>query len=113
VDEFQKGNYLIIGGDWNQNPPGLKMHDTVPYQVKSLRPIPDHLMPDDWTWAFDNKLPTNRDVDKPFDADSTICSLIDFFLVSPNIEVLETRTINLGYENSDHLPVILKVKLKE
>lgn len=113
LDEFQKGNYLIIGGDWNQNPPGLKMHNTVPYQVKSLRPIPDHLVPGDWTWAFDNKLPTNRDVDKPFDANSTLCSLIDFFLVSPNIEVLETHTINLGYENSDHLPVILKVKLKE
>lgn len=113
VDEFQKGNYLIIGGDWNQNPPSLNMHDQVPFKVKSLRPIPDSLIANDWTWVFDNKLPTNRDVDKPFDADSTLCSLIDFFLVSPNISVLETHTINLGFENSDHLPVILKVRLKE
>ena len=113
LEEFQKGNYLIFGGDWNQNPPGLKMHDSVPYKVKSLRPIPTDLMPDDWIWTFDNKLPTNRDVDKPFEATSTPCSLIDFFLVSPNIEVLETRTMNLEFENSDHLPVILKVRLKE
>jgi len=111
--EFQKSNYVILVGDWNQNPPGLQMHDSVPYQVKSLRPIPDDLMPGDWIWAFDSRLPTNRDVDKPFEVTSTTCSLIDFFLVSPNIEVLKTRTINLEFENSDHLPVIIKVRLKE
>jgi len=112
-EEFQKGNYLIIGGDWNQNPPGLKMHDSFLYKVKSLRPIPVNLMPEGWNWTFDSKLPTNRDVDQPFDPTITRCSLIDFFLVSPNIEVLETRTINLEFENSDHLPVLLKVRLKE
>jgi len=24
LDEFGKGNYVIAGGDWNQNPPGYK-----------------------------------------------------------------------------------------
>jgi endonuclease/exonuclease/phosphatase family metal-dependent hydrolase len=112
MEEYQKGNYVIIGGDWNQNPPGLELNDQNPYKIKTVRPIPADLMPDGWTWAFDSRLPTNRDVDKPFDIATTTCSLIDFFLVSPNVEVVETRTVDLEFENSDHLPVILKVNLR-
>jgi endonuclease/exonuclease/phosphatase family metal-dependent hydrolase len=113
TQEYQNGNYVIIGGDWNQNPPGLAMNSAVPYKVKALRPIPADLMPDDWKWAFDSSLPTNRDVDKPFDKDSTLCQLIDFFLVSPNIDLIQIRTIDLEFENSDHLPVMMKIELKE
>jgi endonuclease/exonuclease/phosphatase family metal-dependent hydrolase len=111
LDEYNKGNFVIAGGDWNQNPPGLKVRGSNLYKVKTLRPIPADLMPVDWIWAFDNSLPTNRDVDKPFDKAATTCSIIDFFLISPNIEILQTRTLDLEFENSDHLPVLLKIKL--
>jgi endonuclease/exonuclease/phosphatase family metal-dependent hydrolase len=43
----------------------------------------------------------------------TTCSTIDFFLISPNIEVLEIRTLDLEFENSDHLPVLMKIKLND
>lgn len=113
TQEYQKGNYVIIGGDWNQNPPALAMNSTVPYKVKTLRPIPTDLMSAEWKWAFDSNLPTNRDVDQPFNKDSTSCQLIDFFLVSPNIDLIQIRTIDLEFENSDHLPVMMKIELKE
>ncbi len=113
IEEFHKGNYVVIGGDWNQNPPGLEVNRTIHYKVQTLRPVPKDLMPEGWTWAFDGSLPTNRDVDKPFDKTTTPCSTIDFFLTSPNVEVVETRTIDLEFENSDHLPVIMKIRLKE
>jgi endonuclease/exonuclease/phosphatase family metal-dependent hydrolase len=113
VEEFTKGNYVIFGGDWNQNPPELTVESTRIYKVKTLRPIPDDLMPEGWTWAFDQRFPTNRDVDKPFDKAISVCSTIDFFLVSPNIEVLETKTVDLEFENADHLPVFMKIRLKE
>jgi len=113
LEEYNKGNFVIAGGDWNQNPPGLEMSGSNLYKDKKLRPISVELMPDGWTWAFDGSYPTNRDVDKPFDKDTTTCSLIDFFLVSPNIEVVETRTLDLEFENSDHLPVILRIRIKE
>jgi endonuclease/exonuclease/phosphatase family metal-dependent hydrolase len=112
IDEYQKGNYVIIGGDWNQNPPRLALPANS-YKVKSLRPISANLMPEGWKWAYDTRLPTNRDVDKPFDKATSICSMIDFFLVSPNIELLEVKTVDLEFENSDHLPVLMKVILKD
>jgi endonuclease/exonuclease/phosphatase family metal-dependent hydrolase len=113
LDEYNKGNYVIVGGDWNQNPPGMDLSNAQKYKLKSVRPISNSQFPGDWQWAFDNTLPTNRDVDKPFDIETTTCSIIDFFLISPNIEIIETHTIDIGFENSDHLPVLLKIRLKE
>jgi endonuclease/exonuclease/phosphatase family metal-dependent hydrolase len=113
LEEYNKGNFVIAGGDWNQNPPGLEVSGSNPYKVKKLRPISVELMPDGWTWAFDGSSPTNRDVDRPFDKCTTTCSLIDFFLVSPNIVVVEIRVLDLEFENSDHLPVILRIRIKE
>jgi endonuclease/exonuclease/phosphatase family metal-dependent hydrolase len=112
IEEYQKGNCVIIGGDWNQNPPRWEMTGSNDYKAKPLRPIPADLMPEGWTWAFDSSLPTNRDVDKPYDKATTNCSMIDFFLVSPNVEVIEIRTLDLEFENSDHNPMILKIRLK-
>jgi len=36
---------------------------------------------------------------------------IDYFIVSPNIKVLQTKTIDLNFENSDHNPVFIKLCL--
>jgi endonuclease/exonuclease/phosphatase family metal-dependent hydrolase len=113
TEEFHIGNYVVIGGDWNQNPPGLESNTPNFLKVKMLRPIPLDLMPEGWVWAFDKSMPTNRDVDKPFDKATTVCSTVDFFLTSPNVEVIETHVLDLEFENSDHLPVIMKVRLKK
>ena len=42
----------------------------------------------------------------------TFTTLIDFYLVSPNVEILEVKTIDLDFKYSDHQPISLKVKLK-
>jgi hypothetical protein len=39
--------------------------------------------------------------------------LIDFFVVSPNIEVLSTQTTDIGFAESDHQPVTLRVVLRK
>jgi len=38
--------------------------------------------------------------------------VIDYCLISPNIDMIEVKTIDLKFENSDHQPVLAKVKLK-
>lgn len=112
IEEYNKGNYVIIGGDWNQNPPEWKMPESSAYKLKSLWPIEDDYFPKDWNWAFDGSLPTNRDVDKPFQKNSTSCTLLDYFLVSPNIDIQHIETIDLGFSHSDHLPVVMRFILK-
>lgn len=112
MEEYEKGNFVIIGGDWNQNPPGLDINTIKNYKVRPERPMNSELMPKDWKWAFDNTLPTNRDVDQPFDKNKTNCTLLDFFLISPNVEVMDVRTFDLEFQHSDHLPVIMKIQLR-
>jgi endonuclease/exonuclease/phosphatase family metal-dependent hydrolase len=112
LTEYEKGNYVIIGGDWNQNPPGLDLSVINKYQVHSVRPLEADFLPQDWKCAYYKSLPTNRDVNIPFNINTTLTSVLDYYWISPNTEVINIRAIDLGFEDSDHLPVIIKIKLK-
>ncbi|NOX86667.1 MAG: endonuclease/exonuclease/phosphatase family protein [Chlorobi bacterium] len=115
IEEYNNGNYVIAGGDWNANPPdyqpegGYNGHRFVPSEVK----MSAVLLPEDWKWAFDPKAPTNRQNDKAFIKGENGTTCLDYFVVSPNVEVLETKTIDLSFENSDHNPVFVRVALKK
>ena len=115
LNEYSKGNYIIIGGDWNQNPPEmdqklLAKKATVKRFV--LNPIAKDFLPSDWTWAFDSDVPSNRYLDKPYNKQKSTKVTIDFFLLSPNIENIACKVIDQDFKNSDHQPVICVVKLK-
>jgi len=74
--------------------------------------IPVDFLPDGWKWLYDNTNPSERSVVAAYDQPKTPTTIFDFFLVSPNIDALSVECIDLNFENSDHNPVIIKVKLK-
>jgi exonuclease III len=109
--EYEKGNYIIVGGDWNQCPPNFNTlfnGDLMDFELK--KDIPYDFLPK-WTWAYDNTLPTNRRVDVPYIKGKTLTTVIDFYLLSPNIKKISIKNIDLGFENSDHNPVSITIKL--
>jgi endonuclease/exonuclease/phosphatase family metal-dependent hydrolase len=111
--EYAKGNYVIAGGDWNQCPPFFAYDRFMPgqgqgYEQQNVNP---DLLPADWQWVYDPTVPTNRKVSDPFVKGQTFVTLIDFFLVSPNIRVTKARGIDLGFQFSDHQPVWMEVEL--
>jgi len=112
LEEYEKGNYVIAGGDWNQNPPDMDLRTIKKYSTRSVWPVEKDFLPEDWSWAFDPSKPTNRDVHEPFDLKSTTCTVLDYFVTSPNIEVISTKAVDLGFEFSDHQPVIITIRLK-
>lgn len=114
LDEYALGNFVIVGGDWNQNPlpfdpasvlDSSKVHSITP-------PIPGDFIPADWKWAFDPERPTNRDVNEPYVKGHTGTTIIDFFVLSPNINLLEVKTIPQGFLFSDHQAVKMKVSFQ-
>lgn len=114
LEEYEKGNYVIAGGDWNQCPPNFQFDKFMPGDTKGFiqyNIAPDFL-PADWTWAFDASVPTNRKVPTVYKKGESFITLIDFFVVSPNIEVREVRGIDLDFQASDHQPVYLEVELE-
>jgi endonuclease/exonuclease/phosphatase family metal-dependent hydrolase len=48
----------------------------------------------------------------PYQKGKTKTTIIDFYVVSPNVEVKAVHTIATGFKFSDHQPVIMKVTLK-
>jgi endonuclease/exonuclease/phosphatase family metal-dependent hydrolase len=112
LKEYSAGNYVIAGGDWNQCPPDFKADFKNNIAFSGQMTIEHDFLPPGWTWAFDNTVPSNRTVTAAYNPNVTATTVIDFFLLSPNIEELSVRCIDLGFENSDHNPVILQAKIR-
>ena len=110
--EYEKGNYVIAGGDFNQE---------FPNEASYLRNGEEDWMPGifdtsllqkGWQIAVDSSVPTCRLLNKPYDGKSNTLYVIDGFLLSPNIELTSVETLELDFEFSDHNPVRMTAKLK-
>jgi endonuclease/exonuclease/phosphatase family metal-dependent hydrolase len=111
--EYSKGNYVIAGGDWNTNPRGFRPESVISGDIaKAIDPALGSTFLPGWRFAFDPSAPSNRDVDMPYQKGKTKTTIIDFYVVSPNVEVESVHTVATGFSFSDHQPVIMKVSLK-
>jgi endonuclease/exonuclease/phosphatase family metal-dependent hydrolase len=114
-EEYAKGNYVVLGGDWNIAPPDFDVHTWEKEKEDDLLYLKNNsadYMPG-WTYAYDKTTPTNRKNKTSFDPAKTFTTVIDYYLLSPNIEAIETKGIDIGFDYSDHQPVVLKIKLKQ
>lgn len=116
------GNYVLIGGDFNQTFPDAK--DIYPeidglYQAFTIE---DNYLPTGYSFMIDVNHPSCRLLNQPYDPESenTQYYIIDGFIVSDNIEILpyndemtEARayTIHDEFQYSDHNPVVMNFKL--
>lgn len=113
--EYAKGNYVIIGGDWNH----LLSKNPDEFRARHSANWPDwlQLLPRDFLsefkWAYDEEIPTNRSLEAPYNPKTSFVVTIDGFLVSPNIEILEVRGHDLGFQFSDHNPVTVRLRLEQ
>lgn len=104
--EYEKGNHVVIGGDWN-----LRLTETgFPHQTEDrflfwIRAFPQELIPKGWAWAVDPEVPTVRTAHQPYVPGDNFVLTIDGFLVSPNVSISEVKGLNLGFEHTDHHPV--------
>lgn len=113
--EYKKGNYVIVGGDFNHTF-GRKMLT----HFKSQQEIPDwvsilsskDLAPDIRMVHAknENTVPTCRGTDIPYQKGKTYTTVIDGFLVSKNIQAT-SENINTEFAYADHNPVKLSFKL--
>lgn len=114
MDEYARGNYVLIGGDWNQCPPGFPFDRFMPGRTQGYTQLelPTDFVPEGWQWVYDATRPTNRKVRDRYVPDSTFVTLIDFYLLSPNLVPLEVHTIDLDFAYSDHQPVWLVLRVR-
>lgn len=112
LSEYEKGNYVIVGGDWNQTPYGLEPElPSHRFDTGNLTYVEKDYPAPGWNWAYDASIPTNRRVATPFDKSNSPTTVIDCFLASPNVELSEVKTIDLDFQFSDHHPVQIQASL--
>ena len=110
--QYGMGNYIIVGGDWNHSFPGFK--NTFSNRKPDpdwLQYLPEDWVPEGWSFAYDKNHPTIRANSTPYVKGDNFRTIIDGFLVSPNIKVDKIQVFDLEFQNSDHNPVLMEVTL--
>ena len=132
-EEYDKGNYVICGGDFNHDFLGDSkdvFNDEYEEQTWAAA-FPDELIPEHFAkvtdYASGVTTPSCRNCDVPYTADRSggydpekdgpydekcFTVIIDGFIVSDNVETTYVDIINNGFTYSDHNPVELRFKLK-
>ena len=78
----------------------------------TLTGIESDYLPEGWQWIYDPVAPSVRTLVAAYTPSATPASICDFFLLSPNVEFVFVKCHHLGFTNSDHNPVTIKVKLR-
>jgi exonuclease III len=106
--ERDKGNYVILGGDFNHNL--CPEAPAFPSQQKCPGWVGDFDAKDfaGYSVIADSSYPTCRSTDIPYEEGVNYIVTIDGFLVSDNIEVTEVKNIHSDFIYSDHNPATMK-----
>lgn len=113
-DEYAKGNYVILGGDFNHELPGTDSKNftwTVP-TPDWVQKFPTTFNDKNYQWAIDSTVPSVRSLEIDYQEGRNFVAVIDGFLVSDNIEIKKVSTYDFKFENTDHNPVLMTFSFK-
>ncbi len=116
--EYDKGNYVICGGDYNHDFTGNSREYFNPGNGDSFswcQPFPDAVIPEGFSKCTDydeGMVPSTRNTDIPYSEESFTVTL-DGFIVSDNVTCTYVQNIDAGFEYTDHNPVVMKFILDE
>lgn len=104
--EYAKGNYVVVGGDWNMKiSPEEFAHTTEDKNLFWVYDFPPEMLPTGWRFGVDETTPTVRTLHKPYVEGENYTMIIDGFAYSPNVRLRGVSTLDLGFEHTDHQPV--------
>ena len=117
LEEYEKGNYTIAGGDFNKDLLGQsdKIFGVSGPAYTWAQPIPASLVPAELMIVapFDEENPVAscRNADRPYGPDNYRVT-VDGFIVSDNVEVRKAKVWETGFRWSDHNPVYMDFVLQ-
>ena len=115
--EYEKGNYVVCGGDFNHDFTGDSREYFNPGtdEIHSwCQPFPAELLPEGLSRCTDyaeGMVSTSRNTDIPY-SEKSFTVILDGFIVSDNVSCSYVQNIDTGYQYTDHNPVVMKFNLK-
>lgn len=112
--EYEAGNYVIAGGDFNQTFEGMDKYPITNTENWVPGIISQDTLPEHFSFAVDDTYPTCRLLNAPYTGsyETSQVYVIDGFIVSDNIKVSDISVINTDFEYTDHQPVQMEISLK-
>lgn len=107
-----KDNYIILAGDWNHLLSKSFIESFEGQLPGWVALLPDELFDLGFTLVSDEDVNTIRSTSTPYVKGKSFETVIDGFLISDDIEILEVKGHDLGFEYTDHNPVSVKFRLK-
>lgn len=115
--EYEAGNYVIAGGDFNHDMIGVSNEvysNVTDTEASWAKPFDFASVPDGFVVAAKDEFDTGtfdsaatcRDAGRPYDGTNDRW-VMDAFIYSDNITCIEQRTLDLDFAFSDHNPVYL------
>ncbi len=111
LDEYQRGNFVVAGGSWYLCPVGYKLAGFETGHKGSIFSsyMDKDFFPYGWQYAFDNQSPGYRWADTTYLNEQSKVSIVDYFIVSPNVEIHNCKTLNQDFLHSNHNPLMLEI----
>ena len=115
--EYEKGNYVICGGDFNHDFTGTSREYFNPDTEEIFswcQPFPEALLPEGFSRCTDyaeGMVSTSRNTDIPYSEESFVV-ILDGFIISDNVSYGYVQNMDTGYRYTDHNPVVMKFTLK-
>ena len=116
--EYDKGNYVIAGGDFNKDMWGNSSAYTgiSGEDYSWAKPFPTELLNEHFALISsvdeENPVLSCRDTAAPYETGKTFEVTLDGFIVSDNVEVSSCCVMDEGFKVSDHNPIMMKLTLK-
>ena len=104
-EEYKKGNYVIIGGDFNMN----LVANTKVHKKSNLPKSFLSRLSNEWNIKCDGKTVRDLSVRLEENDDERV---YDGFICSDNIQVISVKSFE-NFSYSDHSPVLMEFKLKK
>lgn len=119
-NDYLMGNYVVCGGDFNHDLlessseffNNQDKNDYTWLQPFPLNDLPKQLSLVKFT-SKDEIAPSTRNLDKPYVENESFVALIDGFIVSENVKIINKKVNDLDFIHSDHNPVTIKFKLEK
>ncbi len=112
--EAKKGNYVIVGGDFNQTFEGSRDFPKVLKDGWTPGKMLAADLPENFSFAYDDTYATSRLLNEAYtgDYETAPVFVIDGFIVSNNLHVENIEVINEEFKYADHHPVLLEVSFQ-
>lgn len=118
-DEYKKGNYVIVGGDFNHDVLGNspEVFGNSGKRESWNQPFPKEDLPAGFEIPIDGlanaQIPSSRKLNEPYDKETAEVTLIDGFIVSDNVTVEKVQVEDAEFAYSDHNPVCIEFRFEK